>query len=214
MQRCRFGLAGVVLCGLVGLPAFGGVVPKIGQFDTFGFASGDYRVTVDRTDAAMPRVEIAAEHMRPDEFGAVDWMYDVTPWRAKRIQITAEMQTTGDVLNGTLWARVDGPRTIVLDGPTESATDAVAPYRQLHGEHSWSAVYIVLDVPPDANHHTRGDDVTRRARDVAYDYAGDCRGRRRRCGHRIAGGPGGCTETHHRADRRGAPRSTRRRGTA
>jgi erythromycin esterase len=149
MNCRRIGLAGAIVCGLVALPALG-AAPGIDRFTFFGYLPGDYRVTVNRTDAAKPWLEIAAHRPRPDEFGAIAWTFDVAPWRTKRIRITAQIQTVGDVLEGTLWAKVEGRQTIAFDGPTESTTDAVAPYRQLHGAHGWTEAFIVVDVPADA----------------------------------------------------------------
>ncbi len=150
LQSLRYGFFGMIVCSIAMVLSSIGASPTIGPLQVFGFSPGDYSVTLDDTHGAQSFVEIAAVKVRNDDFGAAGWAFDPAPWRGKRIRISAQLKTTGEVLNATLFARIDSPKIMFFDGPTESLTDSDAPNRRLHGEQDWTTTYIVLDVPRDA----------------------------------------------------------------
>jgi len=107
-----------------------------------------YRLGLDRDVAHSGRSSLRLEargNRRDREWAVAVQMLDATPWRGRRIRLGGWLRTE-DVGSGHLWMRIDG----IHDG--EAALVAVDNMedRYLEDTNDWTAVDIVLDVPPES----------------------------------------------------------------
>lgn len=104
--------------------------------------AGAYRASLDtqvhRTGTASGRVEARAG--AAGEFGALAKTSPAEDYRGERVRMTAWIRTRGAVAGAGAWFRVDDRNGI--DIAFDNMRD-----RQLIGDHDWTQVEIVLDVP-------------------------------------------------------------------
>jgi erythromycin esterase len=150
LRRCAFVLV-VLLLGGLPLAARALDIP-LQPFATFGFQGSGYSIGLDPTTSrnGQPALRLAANGPAAAEFAANDWSFDATPYYGKRVRLTAAVKTSGVETNASLWMRIDAPAVMAFDNMMNGN-------RGLTGDHDWTLLSVVLDVPAEATRiHTGG----------------------------------------------------------
>jgi len=149
-RRC---LAALTVLMLVGTPLGARALEiPLQPFSTFGFQGSGYSIAVDpaTTRAGQPTLLLAANGPANDAFAANDWSFDAAPYLGKRVRLSGEVKTAGVETNASLWMRIDAPTAVAFDNMMTGG-------RGLTGDHDWTKVSVVLDVPDGATRiHTGG----------------------------------------------------------
>jgi erythromycin esterase len=89
--------------------------------------------------------------------GGVGWLLDALPYRGKRVRLRGEIKTAG-VTRAALWLRIDRVTNPVVDA--KKPLDFIVPVKDrlvqgvlsgdaLRGDHDWTPLEIVTDIPGD-----------------------------------------------------------------
>jgi erythromycin esterase len=113
-------------------------------FETFGFTKDAYRMAVDPSTKHGQEASLKIEAGSPqqNEFGASAWTVDATPYHGKRVRLSAFVMTAKVDSGASIWMRIDAPNNTQFDN--------MQPDRELAGDHDWTRLEVVLDVPKDA----------------------------------------------------------------